>query len=584
METCSNNITATLEENKAVKSPLTSSQLDLFKSQILGYKILSSSSPQSPSSSLLPPVLIDRFSLGQEGEYLLTEWQHGHRPELSTNASNLIKESPHQAIKLLLAGLRNNSNMSTAGSQNGGHHNTFPFITPPQPLNASFINVVYDEMQEQKRKSRIEYLSSLSLGNTSDSKNSLLSHESRLSATIELKVLQLRPFQKQMQEVLLNRLKDDVLMVVAPEKQNILSHHHHQLIKKFDLGSLRDDNGNLSLFSRLIVSSLDTVRNILAKAPKAPRFYKAVLALHAQAEKEEIKRADRIAKERLQALKADDEAAYLKLLDTQKDTRLTHLLRQTDSFLSSLSDRLQDQKDSVDDVGASNIFPMPSSTHSMSNTANNSNSIDYYTSAHAVHEAFQPQPSILIGGTLKEYQQRGVSWLLSLYNNRLNGILADEMGLGKTIQTIALITYLVEYKRQNGPFLVIVPLSTLPNWANEFDKWAPSLIRVEYKGTPGQRKALQASIKGSIRMNVLLTTYDYVIKDRSFLSKIPFLYMIIDEGHRMKNTSSKLSLTLTQSYTTKYRLILTGTPLQNSLPELWALLNFVLPKVIFKVF
>ena len=549
-------------------SALSPSQLDLLKSQILGFKILSSSAPTS-SSALLPPVLVDRFSLGVSGEFYLNEWQHGNRPELSSAASSLITESPHQAIKLLLAGLRNSSSSS---AQPAGHI-TFPNVIPPPYVNPKFANDLYETMQEEKRKARIDYLSNLALGTQSDSSTVLISHDSRLAATIELKTLQLRPLQKKMQQMLLGRLRDDILLTMATEKQ---PPYYQPFSKRGDHVQAREDDGNATIFTRFLLSSLESVRALLSKPlTKFSKLSKAILVLHAQAEKEEVKRAEKIAKERLQALKADDEAAYLRLLDTQKDTRLTHLLKQTDMFISSLADRLQDQKESIKEVGFDDSAPAALSA----SISNGNTTIDYYTAAHALQEQLPPKPSILVGGTLKEYQQRGVAWLLSLYNNRLNGILADEMGLGKTIQTIALITYLVEYKRQNGPFLIIVPLSTIPNWANEFDKWAPSLLRVEYKGTPDQRKALQTSIKGSVRMNVLLTTYDYIIKDRSFLSKIPFLYMIIDEGHRMKNTSSKLSLTLTQSYTAKYRLILTGTPLQNNLPELWSLLNFVLPKI-----
>lgn len=152
-------------------------------------------------------------------------------------------------------------------------------------------------------------------------------------------------------------------------------------------------------------------------------------------------------------------------------------------------------------------------------------------------------------------------------------------GLGKTIQTISLITYLIEHKRQRGPYLVIVPLSTIPNWTLEFEKWAPSVSVLCYKGSPLVRKQLQAGPLRQQNFTVLLTTYEYIIKDRPALSKIRWVHMIIDEGHRMKNSQSKLSQTLVTYYTSQYRLILTGTPLQNNLPELWSLLNFVLPKV-----
>lgn len=126
--------------------------------------------------------------------------------------------------------------------------------------------------------------------------------------------------------------------------------------------------------------------------------------------------------------------------------------------------------------------------------------------------------------------------------------------------------------------LLLTCFSTLTNWNLEFDKWAPTVGKIVYKGPPAMRKTQQNAIKYST-WQVLLTTYEYIIKDRPLLSKIKWNYMIIDEGHRMKNSQSKLSATLTTYYNCRYRLILTGTPLQNNLPELWALLNFVLPTI-----
>ncbi|XP_056642766.1 ATP-dependent helicase brm-like [Diorhabda sublineata] len=202
----------------------------------------------------------------------------------------------------------------------------------------------------------------------------------------------------------------------------------------------------------------------------------------------------------------------------------------------------------------------------------------YYGIAHTVSETVTSQASIMVNGQLKEYQIKGLEWMVSLYNNNLNGILADEMGLGKTIQTIALITYLMERKKVNGPFLIIVPLSTISNWMLEFEKWAPTVVVVSYKGSPCTRKLIQSQMK-STKFNVLLTTYEYIIKDKGVLSKVPFKYMIVDEGHRMKNHHCKLTQTLNTHYMAPYRLLLTGTPLQNKLPELWALLNFLLPSI-----
>merc|ERR1719516_358220 len=203
---------------------------------------------------------------------------------------------------------------------------------------------------------------------------------------------------------------------------------------------------------------------------------------------------------------------------------------------------------------------------------------NYYQMAHTVNEEVHEQAIIMVYGKLKEYQIKGLEWMVSLYNNNLNGILADEMGLGKTIQTISLITYLMEKKNNMGPFLVIVPLSTLSNWVLEFAKWAPSVTTVSYKGSPAARRAVQGQIKAG-RFNVLVTTYEYIIREKAILSKLRWKYMIIDEGHRMKNHNNKLTVTINTFYITSHRLLLTGTPLQNKLPELWSLLNFLLPSI-----
>ncbi|KAH7883996.1 SNF2 family N-terminal domain-containing protein [Phlebopus sp. FC_14] len=315
------------------------------------------------------------------------------------------------------------------------------------------------------------------------------------------------------------------------------------------------------------------------------RLNRAVVNFHAYTEKEEQKRIERISKERLKALKADDEEAYMKLIDTAKDTRITHLLRQTDAYLDSLAQAVvaQQNEGGVDMSGGFDVEEGPANEATFgaqvaADVADEKGKVDYYAVAHRISEKITRQPSLLVGGTLKDYQLKGLQWMVSLYNNKLNGILADEMGLGKTIQTISLVTFLIEGKKQRGPYLVIVPLSTMTNWAGEFAKWAPAVKTIAYKGNPTQRRNLQAELRMG-QFQVLLTTYEYIIKDRPILSKIKWVHMIIDEGHRMKNTQSKLAQTLTQYYHSRFRLILTGTPLQNNLPELWALLNFVLPRI-----
>lgn len=316
----------------------------------------------------------------------------------------------------------------------------------------------------------------------------------------------------------------------------------------------------------------------LNQKARMQKLGKAMVAQHQHMEREEQKRIERTAKQRLQALKANDEETYLKLLGQAKDSRITHLLKQTDGFLNQLAASVRaQQRSTAERYGEIDDFA-PEEDEEGSEDEDGGRKIDYYAVAHKIKEEVTKQPGILVGGSLKEYQLKGLQWMVSLYNNKLNGVLADEMGLGKTIQTISLITYLIETKQLDGPFLIIVPLSTLTNWTMEFEKWAPQVSKIVYKGPPNTRKQQQTRIRME-KFQVLLTTYEYIIKDRPVLSKIKWIHMIIDEGHRMKNAQSKLSSTLSQYYSTRYRLILTGTPLQNNLTELWAILNFVLPNI-----
>ena len=159
------------------------------------------------------------------------------------------------------------------------------------------------------------------------------------------------------------------------------------------------------------------------------RLGKAVLSFHTHAEREEQKRIERISKERLKALKADDEEAYMKLIDTAKDTRITHLLKQTDTYLDSLAQAVLAQQsdnplDLSEDVTSEETF---GAHKSFDDPQEEKGKIDYYAVAHRIKERVTKQPSLLVGGTLKDYQVKGLQWMVSLYNNRLNGILADEM-------------------------------------------------------------------------------------------------------------------------------------------------------------
>ncbi|EPZ33866.1 hypothetical protein ROZALSC1DRAFT_28963 [Rozella allomycis CSF55] len=187
------------------------------------------------------------------------------------------------------------------------------------------------------------------------------------------------------------------------------------------------------------------------------------------------------------------------------------------------------------------------------------------------------QPSIF-AGTLRDYQIKGVQWLISLWENALNGILADEMGLGKTIQTISLIAYLWE-KGVKGPFLIVAPLSTIANWEAEFKKFAPTIPTCVYHGDIGERNQLRKRFeKKKKACPVVITSYDIAMNDRKYLQKTVWKYLVVDEGHRLKNYKCKLFREL-KSLNSDNRLLITGTPLQNNLSELWSLLNFLLPDV-----
>ena len=137
---------------------------------------------------------------------------------------------------------------------------------------------------------------------------------------------------------------------------------------------------------------------------------------------------------------------------------------------------------------------------------------------------------------------------------------------------------MIECKQNEGPFLIVVPLTTISNWTLEFDRWAPDIRKMIYKGKKSERPKLAQMLK-SEKFNVLITTYEYIMLDKAILSKIMWQYIIVDEGHRMKNFKSKFAMTLGQQYMSAHRILLTGTPLQNNLSELWALLNFLLPKI-----
>ncbi|KAJ3220341.1 hypothetical protein HDU67_000008 [Dinochytrium kinnereticum] len=186
--------------------------------------------------------------------------------------------------------------------------------------------------------------------------------------------------------------------------------------------------------------------------------------------------------------------------------------------------------------------------------------------------------SVVKGGTMRDYQMQGLNWLISLYHNGINGILADEMGLGKTLQSISFLGFLKHVRGINGKHIIIVPKSTLHNWMTEITRWVPDLNPFLFHGDKEARAKLVKEKILTEDFEICVTSYEMCLLEKSALRKISWQCLIIDEAHRIKNENSSLSQ-IVREFNCRNRLLLTGTPLQNNLHELWALLNFLLPDV-----
>ncbi|CAK3740071.1 ISWI chromatin-remodeling complex ATPase ISW2 [Lecanosticta acicola] len=196
----------------------------------------------------------------------------------------------------------------------------------------------------------------------------------------------------------------------------------------------------------------------------------------------------------------------------------------------------------------------------------------------AEHTIFRESPQYIQGGEMRDYQVSGLNWLISLHENGISGILADEMGLGKTLQTISFIGYLRFMQGTTGPHLIAVPKSTLDNWKREFAKWIPEIDVLVLQGAKEERHELINDRLIDEKFDVCITSYEMILREKSHLKKFAWEYIIIDEAHRIKNEESSLAQII-RIFNSRNRLLITGTPLQNNLHELWALLNFLMPDV-----
>lgn len=655
--------------NMGEKQTLSSQQLQQLRVQIMAYRLLARNQPLSQQLALAvqggaPPP----SPMGQR-----TPIDPSQGPTAATGPQitgpNVIGSTvpPRPSCQT--------PQQQQQPPQPGAKTNRVTSVTKPAGLDPLLILQERENRVAARIALRMEQLSNLPTN---------MPEDLRIQAQIELRMLRVLNFQRQLRSEILACTRKDTTLETAvnvkaykrTKRQGLReARATEKLEKQQKLEAERKRRQKHQEFlSSVLQHGKDFKEFHRNNVAKLARLNKAVLNYHANAEREQKKEQERIEKERMRRLMAEDEEGYRKLIDQKKDKRLAFLLSQTDEYISNLTEmvkqhkieqkrkqveeqkrkkkkkKLQDgeggeegnanedtrvgvietatgrtltgeeaplmsqlstfleshpgwepiESESEEDedeeeeenegeeksenkekcTGDSEEEKVKKTIHKakVEDDEYKTEEQTYYSIAHTVHEVVTEQASIMVNGKLKEYQIKGLEWLVSLFNNNLNGILADEMGLGKTIQTIALVTYLMEKKKVNGPFLIIVPLSTLSNWVLEFEKWAPSVVVVSYKGSPAGRRAIQSQMRAT-KFNVLLTTYEYVIKDKGVLAKLQWKYMIIDEGHRMKNHHCKLTQVLNTHYLAPHRLLLTGTPLQNKLPELWALLNFLLPSI-----
>ncbi|KAI1077094.1 P-loop containing nucleoside triphosphate hydrolase protein [Whalleya microplaca] len=210
---------------------------------------------------------------------------------------------------------------------------------------------------------------------------------------------------------------------------------------------------------------------------------------------------------------------------------------------------------------------------------------DRYESSPATRSKFlklEKQPSYVQGGELRGFQLTGLNFLALNWCRANNVILADEMGLGKTVQTVAFLSWLRNERKQEGPFLIVAPLSVIPAWCDTFNLWSPDLNYVVYLGNAEARSTIkehELMFNGNPKkhkFNVLVTSYEYILMDADFLRSIKWQALAVDEAHRLKNKEAKLYTEL-MSFGAPSKVLITGTPIQNNLAELSSLLDFLNP-------
>lgn len=270
-------------------------------------------------------------------------------------------------------------------------------------------------------------------------------------------------------------------------------------------------------------------------------------------------------------------------LDQGRFSRLDELLKHANMYTEFLNENLRDQDKAQDEEQENASHPDTAAQSGTKRKAGRPARAPAKRSKQHDPQREEFEGQSLLQASLRDYQVKGIRWLISLYRNGISGILADQMGLGKTVQTIGLLAHLRRQKVY-GPFIIIAPLSTLSNWVSEFERWCPEIKALLYHGSKAERETLRrkrlpaAGAFWESDAPVVVTSYEIVMADAKFMAKYGWKYIIVDEGHRLKNHNSKLLRELRTLDTTN-KLLLTGTPLQNNLSELWSLLNFILPEI-----
>ncbi|KAF5103223.1 hypothetical protein D0Z03_000267 [Geotrichum reessii] len=348
-----------------------------------------------------------------------------------------------------------------------------------------------------------------------------------------------------------------------------------------------------------------TTKNLKDLQNKARRGMREMLTFWRRNEREERELRKKAEKEAQDQAKREEEAREAR----RQARKLNFLISQTELYTHFIANKINpadkaekktvkdldfdsENEDELHQVAMANAQKAFQETQSKARSFNDTNEVEKvdldeemnFQNPTSLGDILISQPKLL-SCQLKEYQIKGLSWLANLYEQGINGILADEMGLGKTVQSISVMAYLAEKYNIWGPFLVVTPASTLHNWQQEIAKFVPDFKVLPYWGNAKDRKVLRkfwdhknVKYNRDSQFHVLVTSYQMVVADASYFQKMKWQYMILDEAQAIKSSTSSRWKSLL-SFQCRNRLLLTGTPIQNSMQELWALLHFIMPSL-----